>query len=151
MSEDDRDKTTEQPAAVAASEVTPEPGTTASEARGAELRENVALTDARRTEEERAKAEQAAEDATKEAEKLSKKEQREREKAERLHAEAEREREQAAPAPAGRPEHTSPAAAVAGIPGADKLPPAAQRPEVLVGAAFVGSFLVARILKRIFD
>jgi hypothetical protein len=37
------------------------------------------------------------------------------------------------------------------MPGVDKLPPAAQRPEVLIGAAFAGSFLVARILKRIFD
>jgi hypothetical protein len=37
------------------------------------------------------------------------------------------------------------------FPGADKLPEAAQRPEVMVGAAFAGSFIVARILKRIFD
>jgi hypothetical protein len=128
-----------------------DPDKAASEARGAELRENVALTDARRTEEERAKAEQAAEDATKEAEKLSRKEKKEREKAERLHEVAEAEREQA-PAPEPEPpQPTPPAAAAAGIPGADKLPPAAQRPEVLVGAAFAGSFLVARILKRIFD
>jgi hypothetical protein len=123
---------------------------TTSEARGAELRENVALTDARRTEEERAKAEKAAEDATKEAEKLAEKEQREREKAERLHAEAEREREQA-PAPEPVTPAPEPQPAGAGIPGVDKLPPAAQRTEVLVGAAFVGSFVVARILKRIFD
>jgi hypothetical protein len=131
-----------------------DPDKAASEVRGAELRENIALTDARRTEEERAKAEQAAEDATQEAEKLSRKEQREREKAERLHAEAEREREQAAPppvTPAAEPQHTSAAAAVGGLPGVDKLPPSAQRPEVLVGAAFAGSFLIARILKRIFD
>jgi chromosome segregation ATPase len=128
-----------------------DPDKAASEARGAELRENIALTDARRTEEERAKAEQAAEDATKEAEKLSRKEQRQREKAERLHAEAEREREQAPVREPETPEPTSPAEAVAGFPGVDKLPASAQRPEVLVGAAFVGSFLVARILKRIFD
>jgi hypothetical protein len=128
-----------------------DPDKAAAEARGAELRENVALTDARRTEEERAKAEQAAEDATKEAEKLSRKERKEREKAERLHEVAEAEREQA-PAPEPEPpQPTPPAAAAAGIPGADKLPPAAQRPEVLIGAAFAGSFLVARILKRIFD
>ena len=114
-----------------------DPEKAASKARGAELRENIALTDARRTEEERAKAEQAAEQATQEAEKLSRKERKER--------------EQAPPHEAVTPEPTPPAAAVAGIPGADKLPPAAQRPEVLVGAAFVGSFLVARILKRIFD
>jgi hypothetical protein len=37
------------------------------------------------------------------------------------------------------------------FPGADKLPEAAQRTEVLVGAAFAGSFVLARILKRIFD
>jgi hypothetical protein len=130
-----------------------DPDKPVSEARGAELKENVALTDARRTEEERAKAEQAAEAATQEAEKLSRKEKREREKAERLHAEAEREREQAAPATTvtEEPHHTPPAAAVSGLPGVDKLPASAQRPEVLVGAAFVGSFLVARILKRIFD
>jgi hypothetical protein len=128
-----------------------DPEKTASEARGAELRENIALTDARRTEEERAKAEQTAEQATQEAEKLSRKERKEREKAERLHAEAEKERGQAPAPERAAPEHTPPAEAVAGMPGVDKLPPAAQRPEVLVGAAFVGSFLVARILKRIFD
>ena len=128
-----------------------DPDKAASEARGAELRENIALTDARRTEEERAEAEKSAEQATQEAEKLSRKERRQLEKAERLHAEAEREREQAPVREPEVPEPTPPAAAVAGIPGADKLPPAAQRPEVLVGAAFAGSFLVARILKRIFD
>jgi hypothetical protein len=37
------------------------------------------------------------------------------------------------------------------FPGADKLPEAAQRPEVMIGAAFAGSFILARILKRIFD
>jgi hypothetical protein len=136
--------------------------TSASEARGAELRENVALTDARRTEEERAKAEKEAEDATKRAEKLEQKEQREREKAERLHEEAERARATvsggsvASPGVGSASDPNAAAAAGAGaspggFPGADKLPAAAQRPEVLVGAAFVGSFLAARILKRIFD
>jgi hypothetical protein len=41
--------------------------------------------------------------------------------------------------------------ATAGLPGADRLPTAAQRPEVLIGAAFGGAFILARILKRIFD
>jgi hypothetical protein len=113
-----------------------DPDKTASHARGAELRENVALTDARRTEEERAKAEQTAEKATAEAEKLEEKEKRQYEKAERLHAEADAARA-AAPAPSPPPRIPT---AVSG-----------QRTEVLVGAAFVGSFLVARILKRIFD
>jgi hypothetical protein len=131
--------------------VSDDPDKAVSEARGAELRENVALTDARRTEEERAKAEETAEQATQEAEKLSRKERKEREKAERLHAVAEQEREQAPAPEPDAPQPTPAAEAVAGLPGVDKLPPAAQRPEVLVGAAFVGSFLVARILKRIFD
>jgi len=133
-----------------------------SEARGAELRENIALTDARRTEEERAKAEEEAAKATEKAEELSKKEQRQRDKAERLHAEAERERAEVSGATVASPgigSATEPDAAAAategasagGFPGADKVPAAAQRTEVLVGAAFVGSFLVARILKRIFD
>jgi hypothetical protein len=46
---------------------------------------------------------------------------------------------------------TSEGATSGGFPGIDRLPPAAQRPEVLVGAAFAGSFIIARILKRIFD
>jgi hypothetical protein len=33
----------------------------------------------------------------------------------------------------------------------DGLPAAAQRPEVLVAASFAGAFVLARILKRIFD
>jgi hypothetical protein len=131
--------------------VSEEPDKAAAEARDAELRENLALTDARRTEEEQAKAEERAEQATQEAEKLSRKARKEREKAERLHAEAEKERAEVPVPEPEPPHHTPPAEAVAGIPGADKLPTAAQRPEVLVGAAFVGSFLVARILKRIFD
>ena len=134
----------------------------ASEARGAELRENLALTDARRTEEEQAKAEEAAEKASKKAEELSRKERQQREKAERIHEAAERERAAVSGATVASPgvgTTTDPNAAAAaaegatagGFPGADKLPAAAQRPEVMVGAAFVGSFLVARILKRIFD
>jgi hypothetical protein len=147
--------------------------TAESEARGAELRENLALTDARRAEEEVARAHAEAEAAAKEEEKLSRKERRLREKAERVHAEADRQRaaaDQAAPqerptvsgarvASPGAGSAGDPAAHAAAadgttsppFPGADKLPESAQRTEVLVGAAFVGSFLVARVLKRIFD
>ena len=147
------------------------------EARGAEHRENLALTDARRAEEEVAKAEAEREAAEKKEEKLSRKEQRAQEKAERIHAEADRMRAQAdAAAQAAEATRTStmsgarvaspgvgaagdPAAAAAAgdgtaappFPGADKLPEAAQRTEVLVGAAFAGSFILARILKRVFD
>jgi dTMP kinase len=119
-----------------------------SEVRGAELRENLAMTDARRAEEEVARAHAEAEAAAKAEEKLSRKEKRLREKAERVHAEAERMRA-AADAEA--------AAAVAAAPPVYELPASeppsgpAQRPEVLIGGAFVGAFLAARILKRIFD
>jgi hypothetical protein len=122
--------------------------TAESEARGAELRENVALTDARRAEEEVAKAHAEAEAAEKKEEKLSRKEKRLREKAERVHAEAERARAQAAaavpaPEPAAEPATTTFVT--------DEPASATQRPEVQIGAAFAGSFVVARILKRIFD
>jgi hypothetical protein len=159
MSEDDTQRTTE------------------SEARGAELRENVALTDARRAEEEVARAQEEKEAAAKEEEKLSRKEKRAREKAERVSAEADRARAEAEQT-AAEAESAARAGSVSGariaspgvgtatdpdaqaaassgsattFPGSDRLPESAQRTEVLVGAAFVGSFLVARILKRIFD
>ena len=146
--------------------------TAESEARGAEIRENVALTDARRAEEEVAKAHAEAEAAEKKEEKLSRKEKRLREKAERAHAEADRERAEAEEAATAQAAGTVSGAGVAspGVgatsdpnaqaaargPGSstvadDTSPPATQRPEVLVGAAFVGSFVLARILKRIFD
>jgi hypothetical protein len=146
--------------------------TAESEARAAEIRENVALTDARRAEEEVAKAHAEAEAAEKKEEKLSRKEKRLREKAERLHAEAERERAEADAAETAREAGTVSGAGVAspGVgatsdpnaqaaargPGSttfvtDDSPPATQRPEVLIGGTFVGAFVVARILKRIFD
>jgi hypothetical protein len=146
--------------------------TAESEARGAEIRENVALTDARRAEEEVARAHADAEAAEKKEEKLSRKEKRLREKAERVHAEADRMRAQAAEAEKTRQAGTVSGAGVAspGVgatsdpdaqaaargPGSatfveDDGPSATQRPEVLIGATFVGSFVVARILKRIFD
>jgi hypothetical protein len=146
-----------------------------SEARGAELRENLALTDARRAEEEVARAREEKEEAAKREEKLSRKERRLREKAERVHAEADRMRAQADEAARSRPAGqtvsgarvaspgvgttTEPSAAAAAgggpsttsFPGSDQLPAAAQRPEVLVGATFAGAFILARVLKRIFD
>jgi hypothetical protein len=137
-----------------------------SEVRGAELRENLALTDARRAEEEVAKAHEAAEKAREQEEKLARKEQELRAKAERVHAEADRARAAAdearatvsgahvaSPGVGTTTEPDAQAAAGSGpaFPGADRLPEAAQRTEVLVGAAFVGSFVLARVLKRIFD
>jgi hypothetical protein len=149
--------------------------TAESEARAAEIRENVALTDARRVEEEVAEAHAEAEAAEKREEKLSRKEKRLREKAERAHEEADRKRAEAEAAAQARAAQATGTVSGAGVaspgvgatsdpnaqaaargPGsstyvADDSPPAAQRPEVLIGAAFVGSFVVARILKRIFD
>jgi hypothetical protein len=155
--------------------------TVESEARGAEHRENLAMTDARRAEEEVAHAEEEREKAEEKEEKLFCKERKAREKAERVHAEADRMRAQAqadavrveaearakaestvsgarvaSPGVGTATEPDTQAAAADGtaappFPGADKLPEAAQRPEVMVGAAFAGSFVIARILKRIFD
>jgi hypothetical protein len=120
--------------------------TSESEVRGAELRENLALTDARRAEEEVARAHAEAEAAAKTEEKLSRKERRLREKAERVHAEADRMRAaaDATAAAAAAPRVTPP-------PVIDEPVGPAQRPEVLIGATFAGAFLAARILKRIFD
>jgi hypothetical protein len=134
--------------------------------RGAELRENLALTDARRAEEEVAKAHEAAEKARQEEEKAERKEEAARAKADRVHAEADRARAEAdarastvsgaqvaSPGVGTTTDPDAQAAAGGGpaFPGADRLPAAAQRTEVLVGAAFAGSFVLARVLKRIFD
>lgn len=124
-----------------------------SEARGAELRSELAATDARRAEEDTAEAEQEAKDAQERAEKLSRKEQEAREKAEQAQRIAQREREEAETAErrereaAGRGTGPSSTAAYAAAPpesGAD-------RPEILIGAAFAGAFIFARILKRLVD
>ena len=129
---------------------------TRSMARGEELRENLADTDARRAEEEAAKAQKATADAASEQEKREKEAQRERDRARRVHEASDEARARADETVAGSP-RPAPAADAAGdgstssIPGLDKLPPAAQRPEVLVGATFAGAFVLARILKRIFD
>ena len=64
-------------------------------ARGAELRSELAATDARRAEQETAEAEQAVREAEERREKLSRKEQKAREKADQAERIAEREREEA--------------------------------------------------------
>jgi hypothetical protein len=132
----------------------------------------VAETDARRAEEETARAHDDVVDAQKAEEKRAEQEKRERERAERVAAETERARKQAEDAARARDERarTSGAANVSdpgitlstGATGADSsssrpslpisLPPGvADRPEILAGAAFAGAFIVARILKRLFD
>jgi translation initiation factor IF-2 len=121
-----------------------------SEARGAELREELAITDARRAEEEVAKQHKAVEAAQREEEKLSRKQRRAAERAEQAAAEAERARREAAVA---APEPTPPAApgATGAAPEPDAPASPLERPEVQLGAAFAGAFLAARILKRFFD
>jgi hypothetical protein len=107
------------------------------EARGDELREELAITDERRAEEAEAKAEQAVAAAAKEEEKKE----RERREAETRRkaaaAQAERARERAEPLqPPPGPAHPT---TVEGP----------ERPELHVAAAFAGAFLFARILKKI--
>jgi hypothetical protein len=109
------------------------------EARGAELREELAITDERRAEEEEARAEADVADAVKEE---SKKERKRREAEERRReaaAEAERARERAEPLP-------PPPAPKSAVPVEGP-----ERPELHVAAAFAGAFLFARILKKIAD
>ncbi|HEX5781355.1 MAG TPA: hypothetical protein VFX80_05520 [Solirubrobacteraceae bacterium] len=135
---------------------------TRSMARGDELRENLADTDARRAEEEAAKAQEATDAAAAEQEKREKEAEQERDRARRVHEASDEARARADDAVAASSDRPQPEArtgayaaggdgSTASIPGLDKLPPAAQRPEVLVGAAFAGSFILARVLKRIFD
>ena len=156
------------------------------EARGAELRSELAATDARRAEEETAEAEQAIRDATERKEKLSRKEQKAHERAEAAEREAERERAEADEAERKRRETaerapqrppssvsgssvaspgvgstTDPNAAAAAARDSTAQGPAAfaaggaqsgaHRPEVLIGAAFAGAFVLARVLKRLVD
>jgi hypothetical protein len=169
----------EAAAAAAAREASAQAERADAEARGAELRQELRETDARRAEEETAKAHESAEAAEKEEEKLSRKERKAKERAEQAAAEAEQARGHAAEAERLRRE-TAPAKPAANLSGANVMspgvgsdtdpataasaasgytPPVAapaeagplERPEVVAGVAFVGSFLLARILKRLVD
>jgi len=120
------------------------------DAEAARVRAEVAATDERRAEEELARQREEIEKATKREHELAAKEREAELRAQQAAAEAERLRGQAGPPPAA-PKPTAPADAVAGLPFADRLPPPAQRPEVLIGAAFAGAFVLARVLKSIFD
>jgi len=137
--------------------VTPDDHTEAererSEARGAELRSELAATDARRAEEDTAKAEQEAKEAQERAEKLSRKEQKAREKAEEAQRIAQRERQEAETAERHERDATGPGTGPSSTAAYAASPPetGAERPEIMVGAAFAGAFLFARILKRLVD
>ena len=123
--------------------------TTEADARAAELREELAITDERRAEEAEAEAEEAVAEAQRDE---SKKERKRREaeerraaasaEAERVRAEALRTAEQARPGEA-------PSAAAPFAPPAGTAVEGPDRPELLVAAAFAGAFLFARILKKI--
>ena len=122
------------------------------EARGAELKSELAATDARRAEEDTAKAEREAEEARERAEKLSRKEQQARERAEEAQRVAQREREEAEAAEARERQAAGQTAALPPGPApAATAQPGADRPEILVGAAFAGAFIFARVLKRLVD
>jgi hypothetical protein len=107
------------------------------EARGAELREELAITDERRAEEEEAKAEAGVKAAVKEEEKKERERREAEERRRAAAAEAERARERAEPLPP--PPAPRSATAVEGP----------ERPELHVAATFAGAFLFARILKKI--
>jgi hypothetical protein len=107
------------------------------EARGAELREELAITDERRAEEEEAKAEAAVEAARKaEARK------------ERERREAEERRKAAAAAAEEARQHAEPLEPPPG-PAHPRIVEGPERPEIHVAVAFAGAFLFARILKKI--
>ena len=193
MTEEDRNQKDEQPGAIEASRVVPEQTDTTeqktarsageeertrAELRGAELRSEVAITDARRAEEETAKAREEVQAATKEERERERAEQQAKQRAKAVETQTARERAGAAhDAPAtpassvsganvALPDvgmHTDPGAAASAARGASASRPggqpalsrasgvAADRPEVLVGAAFAGAFVFAQILKRLVD
>jgi len=124
-----------------------------SEARGAELRSELAATDARRAEEQTAEAEQAIRDATERKEKLSRKEQKAHEQAEQAARIAQREREEAEIAERREREAAAARGETPRATGAFAAPPAqgADRPEILIGAAFAGAFVLAQVLRRLVD
>ena len=110
---------------------------------------DVAKTDTRRAEEATAEAQEAAEQARKAEEDARKAEERAREEEERARREAadasERRQEVG---PAAGVSYTPPPISAQGDPIVFG-PFTAEKPELLVAAAFVGAFVLARILKAI--
>jgi hypothetical protein len=148
-----------------------------SEARGAELRDELAATDARRAEEETAKAHDEVAAAEKREAEAEAKQRDLEQKAEQAHKIAERERAEADQAAAtqqqtgtqsvsggriaspGLGSNTDPNAAAAAPrssqPGSVAMGGGSQsvtdKPEVMIGAAFAGAFVFAQVLKRLVD
>jgi hypothetical protein len=151
------------------------------EARAAEIRRDVEAADARRSEEEVAAAEHEVEEAIEEQKKLSRRARRKAEKAEKAQQAAQAARAQAdeeaaaararADEAAARQTSSVSGAAVSSPGIGSETPPHAaaaasaqwprpqagaadsltERPEVLIGAAFAGAFIFARVLKHIVD
>ena len=168
----DHDKTQEQPAAQAAgrAEAGALAGRSDGEARAAEIREEVAITDQRRAEEEEAKAEEAIADAQKEESKREAKRREAEQRAEAARAQAAQTREHAAGTADSRREPGRVTGGAVASPGLGSDPRAAaaashtsrhratsgadpaagpEKPELEVAAAFAGAFVLARILKKI--
>ena len=136
----------------------PEQQRAESDARGAELREELAITDLRRAE--------AQQDESKKERKRREAEERRTVAAEQARATAAAKADEArsradtlsgpvsgaAVASPGRGANPKPAAAAAapgGIPSGGTAATAQDKPELYVAAAFAGAFLFARILKKI--
>ena len=123
--------------------------TTDADARAAELREELAITDQRRAEEAEAEAEEAVAAAQRDE---SKKERKRREAEERraaATAEAGRARAEALRTAEAARAGEAPRAAAPFAAPADTVVEGPERPELYVAAAFAGAFLFARILKKI--
>lgn len=120
------------------------------EARAAEIRAEVAATDERRAEEELSKQREEVEKAEKRQEQLTEKEREAEAAAERAAEDAERAR-QTADQTRKSPGGWTPSLPFGGAGASGNAPGFAQRTEVQVGAAFAGAFVLAQVLKRVFD
>ena len=122
------------------------------EARAEEIQAEVARTDARRAEEDAAEAEQAVKRAEAERARAEQEQREAQERADRVAEDADQARERAANA--GAPTHVV-AARSRGFterPSGEPIvfgPFTAERPELLVVAAFVGGLVLARIVRGI--
>jgi hypothetical protein len=132
--------------------VTPdEDDRTRSEARGAELSSELAATDARRAEDETAKAHEEVEAAQKREQEAAEKEKQLEQRAEEAGKVAERERTEADQSAAPPNASRGWRAGVASVAAGGGPQSATDKPEVMIGAAFAGAFVFAQILKRLVD
>jgi hypothetical protein len=159
MSDDDSRRGADQPTEeVAAVQVDPAThagqagaasATTAEgEARAAEIKRDVKETDARREQEETAKADEKLRKAQADKEREEREDAAARERAEWARKEAEAPRPRPAETP-GAPATVRPAAVIGEPEPVTFGPFTAERPELIVGAALVAGFLVAKILRRL--